>query len=80
MPCRHRMPHSVEFHLSTGTEKLLPLYNMKHPKVLARRRKSQYSKGQGGQWLSGRMLCLNPRGHGFEPHRRHCLVSLSKTH
>ena len=25
MPCRHRMPHSVEFHLSTRTEKLLGL-------------------------------------------------------
>ena len=25
------------------------------------------------QWLSGRVL-----GRGFEPHRRHCVVSLSK--
>ena len=24
------------------------------------------------------MLDLSPRGHGFEPHRRHCVVSLSK--
>ena len=29
-------------------------------------------------WLSGRVLDSRPRGHGFEPHRRHCVVSLSK--
>ena len=34
----------------------------------------------GAQWLSGRVLDSRPRGHGFEPHRRHCVVSLSKTH
>ena len=33
---------------------------------------------QGAQWLSGRVLDSRPRGHGFEPHRRHCVVSLSK--
>ena len=27
---------------------------------------------------SGRMLDSRPRGRGFEPHRRHCVVSLSK--
>ena len=32
----------------------------------------------GAQWLSGRVLASRPRGRGFEPHRRHCLVSLSK--
>ena len=32
----------------------------------------------GGQWLSGRVLDSRPRGGGFEPHRRHCVVSLSK--
>ena len=30
------------------------------------------------QWLSGRVLDLRPRVCGFEPHRRHCIVSLSK--
>ena len=25
-------------------------------------------------------LFFRPRGRGFEPHRRHCVVSLSKTH
>ena len=28
--------------------------------------------------LSGRVLDLRPRGCGFEPHQRHCVVSLSK--
>ena len=32
----------------------------------------------GAQWLSGRALDLRPKGRGFEPHRRHCVVSLSK--
>ena len=32
----------------------------------------------GGQWLSGRVLDSRRRGHGFEPHRHHCVVSLSK--
>ena len=33
----------------------------------------------GAQWLSGRVLESRPRGRGFELHRRHCVVSLSKT-
>ena len=33
---------------------------------------------EGAQWLSGRVLDSRPRGSGFEPHRRHCVVSLSK--
>ena len=32
----------------------------------------------GAQWLSGRVLDSKPRGRGFEPHRRHSFVSLSK--
>ena len=34
----------------------------------------------GVQWLSGRVLDLRPRGSEFEPHWRHCIVSLGKTH
>ena len=30
----------------------------------------------GAQWLSGRVLDWRPKGHGFEPHRRHCVVVL----
>ena len=32
----------------------------------------------GTQWLSGRVLDSRPRGHRFEPHQRHCVVSLRK--
>ena len=32
----------------------------------------------GAQWLSGGVLDSRPMGHGFEPHLRHCVVSLSK--
>ena len=32
----------------------------------------------GAQWLSGRVLDSRPTGRGFEPHRCHCVVSLSK--
>ena len=32
----------------------------------------------GAQWLNGRVLDSRPKGRGFEPHRRHCVVSLSK--
>ena len=32
----------------------------------------------GGQWSIGRVLDSRPRGRGFEPHWRHCVVSLSK--
>ena len=32
----------------------------------------------GAQWLSGRVLDSRLRGRGFESHRRHCVVSLSK--
>ena len=31
------------------------------------------------QWLSGRVLDSKPKGRGSEPHRWHCVVSLSKT-
>ena len=34
----------------------------------------------GAQWLSGRVLDWRPRGRRYEPHRHHCIVSLSKTH
>ena len=32
----------------------------------------------GAQWLSGRVVDLRQRRHGFEPHQLHCVVSLSK--
>ena len=33
---------------------------------------------KGALWLSGRVLDSRPKGRGFEPHWRHCVVSLSK--
>ena len=33
---------------------------------------------EGVQWLSGRVLDSRLRSRGLEPHRRHCVVSLSK--
>ena len=34
--------------------------------------------GLGVQWLSGRVLDSRPRGHRFEPHRRHWDVVLEQ--
>ena len=33
---------------------------------------------QGAQWLSGRVVDSRPKGRGFEPHRRHCVVVLEQ--
>ena len=33
---------------------------------------------EGAQWLSGRVLDSRPKGRGFEPHRRHCVVVLEQ--
>ena len=35
-------------------------------------------KGMGAQWLSGRVLDSRPKGSGFEPHWRHCVVVLEQ--
>ena len=32
----------------------------------------------GAQWLSGRVLDSRPKGRGFKPHRRHCVVVLEQ--
>ena len=48
------------------------LKNQKH------RWKLQVGIELGAQWLSGRALDSRPKGCGFDPHRRHCVVSLSK--
>ena len=37
-----------------------------------------YMNAQGAQWLSGRVLDSRPRGCGFEPHWRHCVVVLEQ--
>ena len=33
---------------------------------------------EGAQWLSGSVLDSRPKGSGFEPHRRHCVVVLEQ--
>ena len=33
---------------------------------------------KGAQWLSGRAFDSRPKGRGFEPHRRHCVVVLEQ--
>ena len=38
----------------------------------------QSNVNMGAQWLSGRVLDSRPRGRGFEPHRRHCVVVLEQ--
>ena len=49
-----------------------------HGHVLEEVDTAKYLGGLGAQWLSGRVLDSRPKGCGFEPHRRHCVVSLSK--
>ena len=39
---------------------------------------NKYHPMVGAQWLSGRVLDSRPRGRGFEPHRRHCVVVLEQ--
>ena len=39
---------------------------------------SREVSGMGAQWLNGRVLDSRPRGRGFEPHRRHCVVVLEQ--
>ena len=48
------------------------------PLVYAINRTIHQSENKGAQWLSGRVLDSRPKGRGFEPHRLHCVVSLSK--
>ena len=33
---------------------------------------------RGAQWLSGRVLDSRPKGRGFEPHQRNCVVVLEQ--
>ena len=42
------------------------------------RKATKQTTGVGAQWLSCRVLDSRPRGRGFEPHRCHYIVSLSK--
>ena len=46
--------------------------DLKHQALLGFSKKQQLGE------RSGSVLDLRPRGRGFKPHRRHCVVSLSK--
>ena len=45
-------------------------------RVQIKKKKTQHKLG--AQWLSGRVLDSRPKGRGFEPHRRHCVVVLEQ--
>ena len=46
--------------------------------IYAYRLGDQHDALMGAQWLSGRVLDSRPKGCGFEPHRRHCVVVLEQ--
>ena len=66
-------PVQVRLNWPQGHKAVFMLDSTKHEILTAH-------KNLNVQWLSGRVLDSRPRGHGFQPHRRHCVVSLSKTH
>ena len=43
-----------------------------------RRKRGDTIQLKGAQWLSGRVLDSRPKGRGFMPHRRHCVVVLEQ--
>ena len=69
------MPPNVSFVMFKWYEKkyvsMIRKYHNNTPQINSRHR-------EGAQWLSGKVLDSRPKGRGFEPHRRHCVVSLSK--
>ena len=76
-----------KFHHKQGSHRLEKYMNLegfleKSLKIKSALKKvlENHSKTRGAQWLSGRVLESRPKVRGFEPHRRHCVVSLSKTH
>ena len=52
------------------------IYSKNLLKIFSRTRRLM----KGAQWLSGIVLDSRLRGGGLEPHRHHCVMSLSKTH
>ena len=56
---------------------LLMMLNQHKNYVIIASLKSE-TMGEGAQWLSGRVLDSRPKGRGFEPHRRHCVVVLEQ--
>ena len=46
--------------------------------ILDKLKARDFNATRGAQWLSGRVLDSRPKGRGFEPHRRHCVVVLEQ--
>ena len=81
------MPHSA-----TGSRLVLFAYKMFYLNLKKNEKKKQqhlkkkwippFDKSgnglMGAQWLSGRVLDSRLRGHGFEPHWRHCVAVLEQ--
>ena len=73
----------IGFHIrrpltTVANRKCCPENNTISPLFLRKKYMTNPVFHMGAQWLSGRVLDSRPRGRGFEPHRRHCVVSLSK--
>ena len=56
----------------------LNLIRREHIRMLLIWGKQTFKKG--AQWRSGRVSDSKSRGSSFDPHKRHRVVSLSKTH
>ena len=56
----------------------LPLSHKKGARLIGVNYNLSQNVFQGAQWLSGRVLDSRPKGRGFEPHRRHCIVVLEQ--
>ena len=65
--------------LLMGKRELVALLNLSSwCLVMVEQLSGSSSRCQGAQWHSGRVLDSRPRGRGYEPHRRYCVVSLNK--
>ena len=68
--CQHQLSCSVSKGVDLFTYNLNP--------CTSQRANILQSCSWGAQWLSGRVLDSRPKGRGFEPHRRHCVVVLEQ--
>ena len=66
--------------ISSDVEKLLPFERLISIKFSFGSRRMEFHKTFTGYIYSnsGRVLDSRPRGPGFEPHRRHCIVVLEQ--
>ena len=69
------MPHHAAFYLGLHCLQKYPFRIQQYTKAGD---KNILILHLGAQWLSGRVLDSRPKGSGFEPHRRHCVVVLEQ--